>query len=160
MSDKDLEEVFWHLDYRCEWCSLYDYCLGKAREQERVSLLPYLSNHASRFIRENELPVTINEFASLVADKSQLKILEKSASLRSRIMRLRKQLDSISSGEVIPYNSFATDMPIGENIRLILTVQRDQVSGKVFAASIYQIGGNDLFGTKSQRQHFIVESPD
>ncbi|MGG1680255.1 AAA domain-containing protein [Neobacillus sp. NRS-1170] len=160
LPEKELEEVFWHLDYRCEWCSLFDYCLQKAKDEEHVSLLPYLSNHASRFISDNELPVTIKEFAEYVTDKEQLKLLEKSASLRGQVLRIDKQLGSLMKGEVIPYGSYAKDMPIGENIRLILTVQRDQVSGRVYAASIYRISGSELFGSKSEKFHFIAETPD
>ncbi|WP_154663455.1 bifunctional RecB family nuclease/DEAD/DEAH box helicase [Neobacillus dielmonensis] len=160
LPEKQLEEVFWHLDYRCEWCSLFDYCLEKAKEQQHVSLFPYLSSQGSRFIRENGLPLTIEEFADYVTDQDQLKTLEKSASLRGRVLRIDKQLDSLKNREVIPYESFATDMPIGENIRLILTVQRDQVSGRVYAASIYRISGSELFGSKSEKYHYIAESSD
>ncbi|WP_066304056.1 hypothetical protein [Bacillus sp. FJAT-29814] len=157
---QELHEVFWHLDYRCEWCSLYDYCLQNARDEKHVSLLPYLSNHASRFIREQGFPLTISEFASFIEDKEQLKLLEKSPSLKSRILRIDKQLDSLKKGELIQYGSLATDMPVGENIRLILSVQRDQVSGKVIATSIYRISGQELFGSKSEKSYFIAESLD
>lgn len=160
LAEQEMEDVFWHMDFRCEWCSLFDHCLEKARKEDHISLLPYLSSHASRFIRKNGLPQTIREFSDYVENEDQLKLLGKSASLRSRLLRIDKQLNALKNGEVIAYDSFAADMPIGENIRLILTAQRDQVSGKVYAASIYRIGGKEIFGTGSEKRHFIARFPD
>lgn len=153
---KNIDDLFWHLDYRCEWCNFYDYCLEKAREESHISLLPYLSSHASRFIREQQLPQTIEAFFEFVQSEENRQTLMQSASLGSRTARLETQLKAIMNEEVIPYNSFATDMPKGENIRVILTAQQDQVSGKIFAASIYRYGGKDVFQTGTERLHFIA----
>jgi DNA replication ATP-dependent helicase Dna2 len=99
--------------------------------------------------------LTVEELSDYLGESDNKKILQKSAFLKHRVMRIDKQLSSLKKQRLIPYNSFATDMPKGENIRIILTVQRDQVSGKVFAASIYRIGGNEVFGSKSEKSHFI-----
>ncbi|WP_041638261.1 bifunctional RecB family nuclease/DEAD/DEAH box helicase [Anoxybacillus flavithermus] len=154
--EKSFDDLFWHLDYRCEWCNFYDYCVEKAKAESHVSLIPYLSSHASKFIREQNLPQTIEEFSEFIQSGENKQLLLQSAGLKKRVMRLETQLKAIMNEEVIPYNSFATDMPKGENIRIILTAQRDQVSGKIFAASIYRYGGKDIFEKGIESSHFIA----
>jgi DNA replication ATP-dependent helicase Dna2 len=153
---KNADDLFWHLDYRCEWCNFYDYCLEKARAESHISLLPYLSSHASRFIREQQLPQTMAEFSEFIRNEENKRLLMQSAGLAHRLARIETQLKAIMQEEVIPYDSFATDMPRGENIRVILTAQQDQVSGKIFAASIYRYGGKDVFQTGTETIHFVA----
>jgi DNA replication ATP-dependent helicase Dna2 len=157
---KNADDLFWHLDYRCEWCNFYDYCLEKARAESHISLLPYLSSHASRFIREQQLPQTIESFSEFIQNEENKQLLMQSAGLAHHLARIETQLKAIMKEEVIPYDSFAIDMPKGENIRVILTAQQDQVSGKIFAASIYRYGGKDIFQTGTERIHFVAAAPE
>lgn len=87
LAGKQLDELFWHLDYRCEWCPFYDYCFDKARKQSHISLVPYLSSHASRFIRERQLPETIGEFRQFLERQENRHVLKQNAGL-ARQLRL------------------------------------------------------------------------
>ncbi|WP_041468447.1 bifunctional RecB family nuclease/DEAD/DEAH box helicase [Geobacillus sp. C56-T3] len=158
LAEKQLDELFWYLDYRCEWCPFYDYCLDKAREQSHISLVPYLSSHASRFIRERQLPETIDEFRQLLGRKETRHVLKQNAGLARQLRRLEAQLEAIAEEKVVPYDRAVTHMPIWEDIRLILTAQRDPLTGKIAAASLYRVGGTDVFGTGSEMHHVIAGS--
>ncbi|MFC0297560.1 bifunctional RecB family nuclease/DEAD/DEAH box helicase [Geobacillus jurassicus] len=158
LATKQADELFWHLDYRCEWCPFYDYCLDKARQQKHISLVPYLSSHASRFIRERQLPETIGEFRQFLERQENRHVLKQNAGLARQLRRLEAQLEAIAQEKVVPYDRAVTHMPIWEDIRLILTAQRDQLTGKVAAASLYRVGGADVFGTGSEMHHFIAGS--
>jgi DNA replication ATP-dependent helicase Dna2 len=160
LSEKDFEQLSWHLDYRCEWCTLYDYCLDHARKRNHISLLPYLTNYATKFVNEHQLPYTLHDMQTYIQREENLSFLSKSTSFKYRAKRLDKQLTSIIQNEVIPYSSFATDFPKGENIRFLLTVQKDQASGKIFAAAIYRFGGKQLFPEGTDFQAFIATSKE
>ncbi|MBU9711217.1 bifunctional RecB family nuclease/DEAD/DEAH box helicase [Evansella tamaricis] len=154
------EDLFWHLEFKCEWCSFFDFCLSKAKEKNHISLLPYLSNQAGRYIKENKIPYSLNDMADFIKGDENRSVLEKSFSLKQRLKRLHTQLDSFASGEVLSYNSYSSSMPFNESIQLILTVQKDQVSGEIFACSIYRLKGMELFGTGSELKHFTAAKFD
>lgn len=158
LAGKQLDELFWHLDYRCEWCPFYDYCFDKARQQSHISLVPYLSNYTSRFIRERQLPETIGEFRQLLERQETRHVLKQNAGLARQLRRLEAQLEAIAEEKVVPYDQAVTHMPIWEDIRLILTAQRDPLTGKIAAASLYRVGGTDVFGTGSEMHHVIAGS--
>ncbi|MGJ3222557.1 AAA domain-containing protein [Geobacillus thermoleovorans] len=158
LAEKQPDELFWHLDYRCEWCPFYDYCFDKARQQKHISLVPYLSNYTSRFIRERQLPETIGEFRQFLERQENRHVLKQNAGLARQLRRLEAQLEAIMQEKVVPYDRAVTHMPIWEDIRLILTAQRDPLTGKIAAASLYRVGGTDVFGTGSEMHHVIAGS--
>ncbi|OQP04065.1 AAA family ATPase [Geobacillus sp. 46C-IIa] len=158
LAEKPPDELFWHLDYRCEWCPFYNYCLDKAREQSHISLVPYLSSHASRFIRERKLPETLGEFRQFLERQENRHVLKQNAGLTRQLRRLETQLAAIVEEKVIPHDRVVADMPKWEDIRLIFTAQRDPSTGKITAASLYRVGGADVFGTGSEMHHVIAGS--
>ncbi|MBA2937022.1 AAA family ATPase [Paenibacillus sp. CGMCC 1.16610] len=158
--EKQIDELAWHLDYRCEWCPFYDYCKEKAVESSHISLLPYLTRHGASFLREKGLPLSLPEMVSFIQDKENRKLLSKSTSFRNRLLRLPAQLQAITEGRLISYGSFSAEMPKGENIRIILTAQRDSLSGKLFAVALLRIGGEDLFGSRRDIFQAIAQSPE
>jgi DNA replication ATP-dependent helicase Dna2 len=160
LTEKDFDQLNWHLDYRCEWCTLYDHCSDHARKNNHISLLPYLTNYATKFVHEHKLPYTLQDMQTYIQEEENLEFLSRSTSFKYWAKRLDKQLTSLVQNKVIPYSSFATDFPKGENIRFLLTVQKDQASGKIFAAAIYRFGGKQVFPQGTDFQSFIASSKD
>ncbi|MED3717990.1 AAA domain-containing protein [Geobacillus thermodenitrificans] len=156
LTEKQADDLFWHLDYRCEWCPFYSYCLDKARQQAHISLVPYLSSYTSRFVREQQLPETIRAFHQFLQREENGSVLKQNATLARQRRRLETQLMAIAKEKVIPHDRVVADMPKWEDIRLIFTAQRDQATGKIAAASLYRVGGIDVFGTGSEMHHFVA----
>lgn len=140
--DKD---VHWHLYFRCEWCDWFNHCRQEASENQDASQLPYLSNHARRFLRELPEPVdNLTDLEQLLERGNAEEVLSRCTSLKNKSGRLKQQVTALTHGITENYGAASTIMPVGEHIRVVLTLQREPVGGLVYTTGIYVHGGQGI----------------
>lgn len=145
--ERSPDEAPWHVYFRCEWCEWFEHCRTEMRKQDSVSRVPYLTTHGKRFLETSDPPVrTLSDLAELLDDPQRTKSLDGCASLRGRASRLRSQVTALREKEVKPLGAASLAMPLYENVRVVLTVQSEPVSGNVYAYGLYAQGLRDLTG--------------
>lgn len=155
------DQAPWHVYFRCEWCEWFDHCRQEMRVTDSVSRVPYLSTHAKRFLATLDPPAdTITSFAELVSEPSSDETLDGCASLRGRRERLRTIVGALQTDRVRPYGGSSLAMPRGENVRLVLTAQREPVSGQLYAFGLYAQGLKDVTGAKTRTAVHVAPAGD
>ncbi|MEO7803423.1 MAG: AAA domain-containing protein [Actinomycetota bacterium] len=134
-------KAFWHLFYRCEWCDFYKHCRAEAEATDDVSLVPYLSTFAKRHLAQAAKVETMGDLEELLKDENRDEILTGSASLRGKARRLALSIDAIRTGVEHPTDASSVAMPIGENVRIIVSVQSEPLQGSIYAYAISRFGG-------------------
>src|SRR5262249_27264914 len=144
----------------CESCPYFDHCRAEMTRTDNVSRLPYLSNYAKQYLGALDPPVqTLADFEGLLDDPRRLPVLDDCASLRGRAHRLHLQARPMRSAEVQSHAGATIAMPKGENIRLVITVQTEPVSGHVYAYGIYAQGLKDILGENPQPLVNVARDP-
>ena len=153
------DEVPWHIKPKCEGCEFVLFCDNEAKKKQTISLVPGLSNNAKYYL--NQLSVySINDFSKLLKKKDINKILSKSASLSGRERQLKAQIASLKSSSVIPFGNSSIRMPVWENVRIILTVEREPLTGIVYALGYSRYGGSKVFDDNFDQEYYIAGSMD
>ena len=144
-------DAFWHLYFRCEWCDYYEHCREEADRTDDVSLVPYLSTFAKRHLRERAGVRTVGDLAGLLAkpDAEVDAALDGCASLEGHGRRLRLTVESLREDRVTPTGAAAAGMPKGEQVRVVLTVQSDPLTGHAYGYAINRVMGADIYGSGS-----------
>ena len=140
-------DVFWHLYYRCEWCDFYQHCRGEAEQTDDVSLVPYLSSFGKRHLGANVDVRTVADFADVLARDDADEVLEGSASLEGRTTHFQRAITALRTGQLQPTGRASVAMPVWENLRLVVTLQEDPLSGEVFGYAINRVFGKPVFAT-------------
>ncbi|MDP2872828.1 MAG: AAA domain-containing protein [Bacillota bacterium] len=153
-------DVPWHFSYRCEWCEYFEHCGAEAGRSRSVSLMSYLTTPGRNHLRTAAGVNTLAEMASFLSRPDAPAVLAGSASLAGRKDRLEEGLRSLTSGEVRRYGAASVAMPKGENIRLLLTAQREPVSGVTYAAALLRTGGAEVFSSSRHETQFVAASQD
>jgi DNA replication ATP-dependent helicase Dna2 len=122
-------DVFWHLYYRCEWCDFYQHCRGEAERTDDVSLVPYLSSFGKRHLRASADVTTVADFADALGRDDADDLVRGSASLEGRATHFRRAITALRSGEPQPTGAASVAMPRWEDVRIVLTLQEDPLSG-------------------------------
>ena len=151
-------DVFWHLYYRCEWCDFYEHCRGEAEETNDVSLVPYLSSFGKRHLRATAEVRTVSDFADVLDRDDADDVLEGSASLEGRATHFQRTITALRTGQPQPTGRASVAMPVWENVRLVITLQEDPLSGEVFGYAINRVLGRPVFGNGSATQ--VNVAPD
>lgn len=159
------EEVPWHLHFRCEWCEYFDSCREEAHRTDSVSLVPYLTTGGRSYLREapwkKGKPVdTLDDLASLLRRKNARSALDGCGSLRGRRQRLKNAVKALKKGRVVPHGGSTVAMPKAEQVRIVLTLQSDPLSGRVYAAGFRRLMGKDVYGTGFRQRIFVAEAAD
>jgi len=159
IADNKPEDVFWHLHYRCEWCEYYSFCREEAENKKSVSLLPYLTSHGRKHLLSDEIQVEdLYSMEKFLKRKEAEELLSRCASLSGKCDRLSVSVKSLLDGKVRPFGGSSISMPVGENIRLILSLQREPVSGKIYAAALLRTGNDDIFASKNRHEEQFAAS--
>ncbi len=154
------EHAEWHVYHRCEWCPYFAHCREEMARTDSVSRLPYLSGHARRFLAEQEPPVrSLADLEGLLNDPGRREAIDDCASLRGRRERLKLQVQSLRSGEPIVHEGVSIDLPRGEHVRLVLTIQSEPVSGRVYAFGIRAQGLRDVLGENPDPIVDVAQTP-
>ena len=162
-----LDEVPWHLRFRCEWCDFYQHCRQEAEQSQSVSLLPYLSVGGRRYLREapwGGTPIhTLEDFRAFLqgADAATIDTaLDACGNLRNRRERLQNNIEALQTQTVVTHGGSSLAMPINEQVQIILTLQSDPYSGAIYAASFLRLKGREVYGNGSRLYHGIAPTPE
>lgn len=143
------EDAFWHLYFRCEWCDYYDHCRQEAETTNDVSLVPYLSTFAKRHLRERAEVTTVDDLAEVLDGPDPDAVLDGCASLEGHGRRLRLAVDALRDHQVSATGAAAAGMPKGEQVRVVLTIQSDPLTGHAYGYAINRVMGADIYGSGS-----------
>lgn len=135
-------EAFWHLYFRCEWCDFYHHCRLGAEVTNDVSLVPHLSTFAKRYLAKAADVHTVDEFGAFLKRDDAPEIMQNSASLRGKTRRLGLSVDAITTGHEHQTGAASVAMPTFEDVRIILTLQSEPLSGSIYGYAINRFGGS------------------
>ena len=154
------DQAPWHVYYRCEWCPFFEHCRAEMARTDDISRVPYLSTYAKQFLGSLDPPVrTLADFEQVLDDPKRLPVLNDCASLRGRADRLRLQARAMRDGQPRVHEGATLAMPRGENIRLVITVQAEPVSGQVYAYGIQAQGLREILGENPKPMVNVARSP-
>ena len=141
------DQAPWHVYYRCEWCPYFAHCRTEMTRTDDISRLPYLSSYAKQFLASQDPPVrSLADLETMLEDPARRPVLDDCASLRGRSDRLRLQLKAMRASEARVHPGASLAMPRGENVRLVITLQSEPVSGQVYAYGILAQGLKEILG--------------
>lgn len=143
-------EAFWHLAFRCEWCDYYSHCREEAERTDDVSLVPYLSTFAKRHLHDVAGVETVDDLRTLLKRKDRDSLLAGSASLDGRAHELELLVDALEDGDERPTGAASIGMPVGEQVRLVLTLQSEPVSGALYGFAINRLFGAGIFDSTNE----------
>jgi DNA replication ATP-dependent helicase/nuclease Dna2 len=153
------QKAFWHLSSRCEWCDLFQSCQKEALEQQNVSLVPGLTHGSRRFLRDQLEVDTLSELEKVVKRGDAESKLKNCGSLSGRARRLRNSVNALTRKTCIQQGGGTMRLPIREDVRLILTVQKEPVSGRIYAAGFQRLGGQAAYGDGQSSYVEVAASP-
>lgn len=160
-----IDELPWHLFFRCEWCEFYEHCRKEADEKGSISLIPYLSIGGRTYLREvpwgGADPInTLDDLENFLAGDESDACLEACGSLRSKGDRLRNAISALKNGEIVCHGGFSLSLPVMENVAIFMTIQEDPVTGRIYAAAFRRLKGKEIFGDGMREEVFIARTPD
>ena len=145
--ERPADQAPWHVYYRCEWCPYFDHCRAEMAGTDDISRLPYLSTYAKQFLGTLDPPVqTLADFERLLDDPQRVGLLDDCASLAGEPTASASRSRAMRKGDAQVHDGATLAMPRGENIRLVITVQTEPVSGQVYAYGIQAQGLREVLG--------------
>ncbi|QYZ78026.1 ATP-dependent helicase [Methanofollis formosanus] len=149
----------WHLRPGCEACPFFASCRREAEERKSVSLLPGLTTGARRYL--HDLGVDgLGDLEEFLADPAADDVLERCGSLRGKGERLRRQVRALTSGEVVSLDGASPSLPINESIGVVLTLQKEPIGGRLYAAGFRRFKGKDVYPAPSAVRVEVAASPE
>ncbi|WP_317065952.1 bifunctional RecB family nuclease/DEAD/DEAH box helicase [Methanoculleus caldifontis] len=158
-------DVPWHITSRCEACEFYPHCRREAEATGSVSQIPGLSSVGRRYLREaaweGGAPIeTLGDLERFLSDPASDRRLDGCGSLADRGDRLRATVRALRGGEVVPLAATSLALPIFEDVGIVLTLQKDPVSGRVYALGFRRFKGEAVFKTPSREAVFVAAGED
>jgi hypothetical protein len=154
-------DVPWHITPRCESCGFYPHCRAGAESCASVSQIPGLSPAARRYLREAPWspkdPIdTLPDLERFLATPAGDRHLDDCGSLAGQGDRLRATVRALSTGEVVALAATSLALPVYEDIGIVLSLQKDPVSGRVYALGFRRFKGEAVYGTPSHEAVFVA----
>lgn len=158
------ERVPWHLTSRCESCEFYSHCREEAESSASVSQIPGLSSTGRRYLREAPWGAglsinTLPELERFLDDPESDRRLDNCGSLAGQGDRLRATVRALSTGEVVALDATSLALPVYEDIGIVLTLQKDPVSGRMYALGLRRFKGEAVYGTPSHEAVYVAADP-
>ena len=155
-----LDEVDWHVRYRCEWCEYLDYCRSEMVERDDVSRLVGLTAHGKRFLGRTLGVRTLPELSTALHRPDADDRLQDCASLSGERPRLEARLEAHASGEPGVFGSLHPGLPVGENVAVFLTAQTEPVEDRTWLLGMLVQAREDLrrriLGEEGPARPFVV----
>ena len=155
-----LDEVDWHVRYRCEWCDYLDYCQSEMVERDDVSRLVGLTAHGKRFLGRTLGVRTLPELSTALRRPDADDRLQDCASLSGERPRLEARLEAHASGEPGVFGSLHPGLPVGENVAVFLTAQTEPVEERTWLLGMLVHAREDLrrriLGEEGPARPFVV----
>ncbi|MGB9929838.1 MAG: AAA domain-containing protein [Methanosarcina sp.] len=179
--ESPLESVPWHVYSRCKLCDFYSYCRKEAEDCNSVSLVPYLSVSGRAYLRDakwdnqtpnktpnqilNQVPnqtsiYTLSELEVFLNNPNSDEILNNCGSLRNKGNSLRNTLRALKEKQVIFNNRVSLALPKNEDVSLFITLQKDPVSGQIYAAGFRRFKGKAVYGDAVNEGSYVARSPE
>jgi len=160
-----LRDIPWHITSRCESCEFYPHCRAEAEATASVSQIPGLSPAGRRYLRgvspnPGSAINTLPELARFLESPESDDHLNNCGSLAGQGDRLRATVRALQTGEVIKNAERSLALPVYEDIAVILTLQKDPVSDRIYALGMRRYKGEAVYGTPSRETIFVAETPD
>ena len=150
----------WHVRPRCESCPYFEHCTGQMHREDNVSRIPYLTGHAKARLASLEPAVqTVVELNDLLSDPARRAELDTVGSLRGRTDRLGSQVQSLIEDRPLAIGANSLAMPIGEHVRIALTLQTEPVTGHVYCWAVTAQGLRGLIETNPFTASDVAASP-
>lgn len=156
----EYDHAFWHLTPRCEWCELFRQCQTQAKSQQNVSLIPFLTGGARRYLKEQAGVETLDQLTALLGRGDADEKLRGCGSLYGRARRLRNAVESLQSGHLKSHGGSSLRLPIHEDVRIILSAQKEPVSGRCYLAGFQREGGYGVYPTTFNTEIFVAQTPE
>ena len=155
-----VDEVDWHVRYRCEWCEYLDYCRSEMVERDDVSRLVGLTTHGKRFLGRTLGVRTLPELSAALRRPDADDRLRDCASLAGERPRLEARLEARASGEPGVFGSLHPGLPVGENVATFLTAQTEPVEDRTWLLGMLVQAREDLrraiLGEEGPARPFVV----
>ncbi|QSZ66276.1 ATP-dependent helicase [Methanofollis aquaemaris] len=149
----------WHLRPNCEACPFFASCQREADEKNSVSLMPGLTPGARRYL--HDLGVDgLEDLEKFLTEPDADDTLERCGSLRGKGERLKRQVSALTSGTVVPLGGASPSLPINESIGVIVTLQKEPVGGRLYAAGFRRFKGKDVYPSPSQVWVQVARTPE
>ena len=153
-------QAAWHFNPRCETCPYYEGCRDEAAATSDVSLVPGLSSYAKTYLMQLDPPVrTVDDLDRLLADPVRAGALNLVGSLKGRTQVLARQVRAMREERVVPHGGASLAIPIGENVRIVFTIQTEPVHGHVYGWALSVRGVGDILGTKTVTVSDVAVTP-
>lgn len=139
----DLDNVNWHVYFRCEWCEYFEHCREQVRVCDDVSRLAYLSTYGKRHLTGEAGVRTISQLGTFLRRKDADQVLSQCASLAGQRPFLSKQVSALKNGTIEIHGASSPALPCGENIRLFLTLQDEPLGQSIYLAGVHLQGKDE-----------------
>ena len=139
-----LDEVDWHVRYRCEWCEYLDYCRSEMVERDNVSRLAGLTAHGKRFLGRTLRVRTLPDLSAALRRADADDRLLDCASLAGERPRLEARLAAHASGKPGVFGSLHPALPVHENVAIFLTAQTEPVEDRTWLLGMLVQAHEDL----------------
>ena len=158
--DTPFEQAFWHLTPRCEWCELFSHCQEQAVTQLNVSLVPFLTHGARRYLRAEHAVETVDGFHELLRSHDADEKLRGCGSLFGKAWRYRNAASALLTQKLTSHDGSSMRLPVHEDVRIVLSAQKEPVSGRCYLAGFHRSGGADVYGDDLNLHLEIAVTPE
>jgi hypothetical protein len=128
------EDAHWHLYHRCEWCEFFDHCRDEMRETDDLSRLEQLTVNAKRHLRAEAGVDNLEQLGRFLKRSDADEVLDRCASLAGQRHRLQLRVRALTDEQPQVYGAASPDLPKGENIGLVLTLQQEPLGQAIYLA--------------------------
>lgn len=139
----DIADVHWHVQFRCEWCEYFDHCVGEMRNCDDISRVKGMTSNGKRFLQQREGVRTVAALHEWLEGPEASRRLTECGTLRGRYHDLRQQTRALVEGVPVATQGSSPIMPKTESVRIVLTLQREPLGGKVYLLGMYISGFRD-----------------
>lgn len=151
MFARGIEDVHWHVCYKCEWCEYLEHCQGEMTSCNSVSRIAGLSANGKRFLKDELEVESLEDLATLLESPDVDERISHCASLAGDRPRLKARVDAFEKREPVVFGTIHPVLPLSEAIRIFITVQAEPVEDRTWLIGMlvnpYKKNLKDIFGT-------------
>jgi hypothetical protein len=126
----------WHVYPRCEWCEFFTHCRDEMRQTDDVSRLVQLTTYGKRHLNQEAGVYTLTELGRFLKRADADEVLDRCASLAGQRHRLAVRVAALANEQPLLHGAASPELPKGENIGLILTLQKEPLGQSIYLAGV------------------------
>jgi len=136
----NVDDVHWHLQYRCEWCEYFDHCRVNMRTADDLSRIKGMTSNGKRFLIHGHGVRTVAGLHTWLKHEHAPAKLSECGTLRGRHHDLVHQTRALVGNAPTVTSGSSPVMPKSESVRVVLTLQREPVGHDVYLLGLYVAG--------------------